>query len=57
MYIRSKYETFNELEPKLDRGDGISGDGESNVGNMVIGFLLTGDYSEEQALKGISNDL
>ncbi|CAN7012564.1 unnamed protein product [Brassica oleracea var. botrytis] len=38
MYIISKDETFNELEPKLDRGDGIggAGDGGSNGGNMVI---------------------
>ena len=38
MYIGSKDETFNELEPNLDRGDGIggAGDGGSNGGNIVI---------------------
>nr|VDD62983.1 unnamed protein product [Brassica oleracea] len=38
MYIGSKDETFNELESKLDRGDGVgsAGDGGSNSGNMVI---------------------
>jgi len=36
MYIGSKDETFNELEPKLDCGDGITGDGGSYGGNMVI---------------------
>ncbi|KAF3489109.1 hypothetical protein F2Q69_00054965 [Brassica cretica] len=38
MYIGSKDETFNELEPKLDRGDGVGGggDGGSNGGNLVI---------------------
>ncbi|KAF3578438.1 hypothetical protein DY000_02034933 [Brassica cretica] len=37
MYIGSKDETFNELEPKLDCGDGGgAGDGRSNGGNMVM---------------------
>ena len=38
MYIGSKDETFNELEPKLDCGDGVGGAGDngSNGGNMVI---------------------
>ncbi|KAF3519259.1 hypothetical protein DY000_02060950 [Brassica cretica] len=38
MYSGSKDETFNELEPNLDRGDGIGGAGDSgsNGGNMVI---------------------
>ncbi|KAG2268683.1 hypothetical protein Bca52824_063238 [Brassica carinata] len=42
MYIESKDETFNELEPKLDRGDGISGDGGSNGGNKNVPAITGG---------------
>ncbi|CAN6903691.1 unnamed protein product, partial [Brassica oleracea var. botrytis] len=40
MYNRSKYETFPELKPKLDHGDGVdgAGDGGSNGGNVVMWF-------------------
>nr|VDD38403.1 unnamed protein product [Brassica oleracea] len=34
MYIRSKDETFKELKPKLDRGDGVGGAGDG--GNVVM---------------------
>ncbi|CAN6999244.1 unnamed protein product, partial [Brassica rapa subsp. trilocularis] len=38
VYIRSKDETHNELEPKLDRGESVDGasDGESNDRNLVM---------------------
>ncbi|KAL0705165.1 hypothetical protein Bca4012_071590 [Brassica carinata] len=53
VYSSSKYETFSELEPKLDHG------GVSAVPVMVgitveiwlCGFLLPGDYGEEQIFK------
>ena len=53
VYSSSQYETFSELEPKLDHG------GVSMVPVMVgitvetwlCGFVLPGDYGEEQFLK------
>ncbi|CAN7058854.1 unnamed protein product [Brassica rapa subsp. trilocularis] len=58
VYIRSKDETFSDLEPKLDRGDGVGGVGNGGSNSENIGFsgrfLLPGDYGEEQALKGRS---
>ncbi|WZY88785.1 hypothetical protein YC2023_045520 [Brassica napus] len=55
---RSKDETFSDLKPKLDRGDGVGGVGDGGSNSKNIGFsgrfLLPGDYGEEQALKGIS---
>ncbi|CAG7906393.1 unnamed protein product [Brassica rapa] len=58
VYIRSKDETFSDLKPKLDRGDGVGGVGDGGSNSKNIGFsgrfLLPGDYGEEQALKGRS---
>ena len=38
MYIRSKDEIFSELEPRLDRGDGVGGTGDSgsNSENVIM---------------------
>ncbi|CAF2106879.1 unnamed protein product [Brassica napus] len=49
MYIGSKDETFNELEPNLDRGDGIggAGDGGSNGGNMMGGGVKEEEKNEK----------
>ncbi|CAN6838795.1 unnamed protein product, partial [Brassica oleracea] len=58
VYIGLKDETFSELEPKLDCGDGVDGAGDGGSNSKNIGFsgrfFLPGDYGEEQALKGIS---
>ncbi|WZY86017.1 hypothetical protein YC2023_032401 [Brassica napus] len=54
MYIGSKDETFNELEPKLVMVSVVPVTVEVTVETWLSGFLLTEDYSEEQALKGIS---
>ncbi|KAF2587951.1 hypothetical protein F2Q70_00039364 [Brassica cretica] len=56
VYSSSKYETFSELESKLDHG------GVSTVPVMVgitvetwlCGLVLPGDYGEEQNFKGIN---
>ncbi|KAF3582622.1 hypothetical protein DY000_02033515 [Brassica cretica] len=49
---------MRQLEPKLDRGDGVSGAGDGGSNGKIVGFserfLLRGDYGEEQAFKGIS---
>ena len=54
MYIGSKDETFNELEPKLVMVSAVPVMVGVTVETWVSGILLTEDYSEEQALKGIS---
>ncbi|KAL0706511.1 hypothetical protein Bca4012_072937 [Brassica carinata] len=54
MYIGSKDETFNELEPKLVMVSAVPVTVGVTVETWLFGFLLTEDYSEEQALKGIS---
>ncbi|KAL0686265.1 hypothetical protein Bca4012_053113 [Brassica carinata] len=56
VYISSKYETFSELEPKLDHG-GVSAVPVMvgiTVETWLCGFLLPGNYGEEQNFKGIN---
>ena len=60
VYIGSKDETYNELEPKLDCGEGVSGagDGGSNGRNLVMwvfSFLET--LAKNKVLKVSANDL
>ena len=54
MYIGSKDETFNELEPKPMMVSAVPVTVGVTVETWLSGFLFTEDYSEEQALKGIS---
>ncbi|KAF3528272.1 hypothetical protein DY000_02036275 [Brassica cretica] len=54
VYSSSKYETFSELEPKLDHG-GVSTVVERiTVETWLCGLVLPGDYGEEQIFKGIN---
>ncbi|KAL0720742.1 hypothetical protein Bca4012_035341 [Brassica carinata] len=56
VYIGLKYETFSELEPKLDYG-GMSVVPEMmeiTVETWLCGFLLPGNYSEKQNFKDIN---
>ncbi|KAH0851028.1 hypothetical protein HID58_095028 [Brassica napus] len=53
MYIGPKDETFNELKPKLDHGDGVggAGDGGLMVETCYWVFFFPENYSENKLLR------